>query len=142
MRLPDLRPEDLDPEHRALYDDIVGGPRGSGPQHFPLTTRDGALSGPFAVMIHGPALGRRSSSATTAPWPTCWRSTRWASRTDATPVGSWLVPGSQVEASSATRTQGHDDPLARGARHRLAGTGRHLARHERSVSKPSSVVTP
>ncbi len=58
MRLPDLRPEDLDPEQRALYDDIVGGPRGAGPQHFPLTTRDGALTGPFGVMIHGPALGR------------------------------------------------------------------------------------
>ena len=58
MRLPDLRPEDLDPEQRALYDDIVGGPRGAGPQHFPLTTRDGALTGPFGVMVHGPALGR------------------------------------------------------------------------------------
>ena len=58
MRLPDLRPEDLDPEQRALYDDIVGGPRGAGPQHFPLTTREGALTGPFGVMIHGPALGR------------------------------------------------------------------------------------
>lgn len=58
MRLPDLLPEDLDPGQRALYDDIVGGPRGVGPQHFPLTTPDGALTGPFGVMIHGPALGR------------------------------------------------------------------------------------
>ena len=58
MRLPDLRPEDLDPEQRALYDDIVGGPRGTGPQLFPLTTGDGALTGPFGVMIHGAALGR------------------------------------------------------------------------------------
>ncbi len=58
MRLPDLLPEDLDAEQRALYDAIVGGPRGTGPQHFPLTTPDGALTGPFAVMIHGPALGR------------------------------------------------------------------------------------
>ena len=58
MRLPDLRPEDLDPEQRELYDDIVGGPRGAGPRHFPLTTPDGALTGPFGVMVHGPALGR------------------------------------------------------------------------------------
>ena len=58
MRLPDLAPEDLDPEQRALYDAIVGGPRGTGTQHFPLTTREGALTGPFGVMVHGPALGR------------------------------------------------------------------------------------
>ena len=45
-------------EERALYDDIVGGPRGTGPQHFPLTTPDGALTGPFGVMVHEPALGR------------------------------------------------------------------------------------
>jgi 4-carboxymuconolactone decarboxylase len=58
VRLPDLRPEDLDPAQRALYDDIVGGPRGTGPQHFPLTTPDGALTGPFGVMVQEPALGR------------------------------------------------------------------------------------
>ena len=58
MRLPDLTPTDLDDEQRALYDDIVGGPRGSGPQHFALTTPDGALTGPFGVMVHEPALGR------------------------------------------------------------------------------------
>ena len=58
MRLPDLAPEDLDPEQRALYDAIVGGPRGTGTQHFPLTTREGALAGPFGVMVNGPALGR------------------------------------------------------------------------------------
>jgi 4-carboxymuconolactone decarboxylase len=58
MRLPDLAPADLDDVQRALYDDIVGGPRGSGPQHFALTTPDGALTGPFGVMVHEPALGR------------------------------------------------------------------------------------
>jgi 4-carboxymuconolactone decarboxylase len=58
VRLPDLAPDDLDPEQRALYDAIVGGPRGTGTQHFPLTTREGALTGPFGVMVHGPALGR------------------------------------------------------------------------------------
>lgn len=44
-------------DQRALHDHIVGGPRGSGPQHFPLTTGDGALTGPFGVMVHEPALG-------------------------------------------------------------------------------------
>ena len=58
MRLPDLTPDDLDADQRALYDDIVGGPRGSGTQHFPLTTAGGALTGPFGVMVHEPALGR------------------------------------------------------------------------------------
>jgi 4-carboxymuconolactone decarboxylase len=58
MRLTDLTPADLDDSQRALYDDIVGGPRGSGPQHFALTTPDGALTGPFGVMVHEPALGR------------------------------------------------------------------------------------
>jgi 4-carboxymuconolactone decarboxylase len=58
MRLTDLTPADLDRDQRALYDEIVGGPRGSGPQHFALTTADGALTGPFGVMVHEPALGR------------------------------------------------------------------------------------
>jgi 4-carboxymuconolactone decarboxylase len=58
VRLPDLRPEDLDPEQRALYDDIVGGPRSTGPQHFALITADRALTGPFGVMVHEPVLGR------------------------------------------------------------------------------------
>jgi 4-carboxymuconolactone decarboxylase len=58
MRLPDLAPADLTDSQRALYDDIVGGPRGSGPQHFALTTATGALTGPFGVMVHEPALGR------------------------------------------------------------------------------------
>lgn len=58
MRLPDLTPADLEPEQRTLYDDILGGPRGSGPQHFALTTTTGALTGPFGVMVHEPALGR------------------------------------------------------------------------------------
>ncbi len=58
MRLPDLTPDDLDADQRALYDDIVGGPRGSGAQHFALTTSGGVLIGPFGVMVHEPALGR------------------------------------------------------------------------------------
>lgn len=58
MRLTDLTPADLDADQRALYDEIVSGPRSSGPQHFALTTSDGALTGPFGVMVHEPALGR------------------------------------------------------------------------------------
>ena len=58
MRLPELTPADLDPAQREVYDDIVAGPRGAGPQHFALTTADGALTGPFGVMVHEPALGR------------------------------------------------------------------------------------
>ena len=57
MRLPDLTPLEMRDDQRALHDRIVGGPRGSGPQHFPLTAGDGALTGPFGVMVHAPALG-------------------------------------------------------------------------------------
>ncbi|GAB3026182.1 hypothetical protein GCM10011376_12600 [Nocardioides flavus (ex Wang et al. 2016)] len=57
MRLPDLTPDDLTDEQRALRERIVGGPRGSGPQRFPLVHADGSLTGPFGVMLHEPALG-------------------------------------------------------------------------------------
>ncbi len=57
MRLPDLTPAELSGEQRALREQIVGGPRGSGPQHFPLVQEDGSLTGPFGVMLHEPALG-------------------------------------------------------------------------------------
>ena len=57
MRLPDLTPEDHTDEQRALHERIVGGPRARGAQHFALTTADGALTGPFGVMFHEPALG-------------------------------------------------------------------------------------
>lgn len=57
MRLADLTPDDLTDDQRALHDRIVGGPRGLGPQHFDLTTEDGALNGPFGVMVHEPDLG-------------------------------------------------------------------------------------
>lgn len=56
-RLPALTPADLTDEQRALRERIVGGPRGSGPQHFPLVHDDGSLTGPFGVMLHEPALG-------------------------------------------------------------------------------------
>ncbi|MFC6880813.1 MULTISPECIES: carboxymuconolactone decarboxylase family protein [Actinomadura] len=56
-RLPKLTPADLDEDQLALYHRIVSGPRAGGPQHFALQDRDGALNGPFGVMLHGPALG-------------------------------------------------------------------------------------
>ena len=58
MRLPRLTPAELDDTQRALREQILGGPRGSGPQHFPLVHDDGSLTGPFGVMLHEPALGR------------------------------------------------------------------------------------
>lgn len=57
MRLPRLTPADLTDEQRALRERIVGGPRGTGPQHFPLEHDDGSLTGPFGIMLHEPALG-------------------------------------------------------------------------------------
>jgi 4-carboxymuconolactone decarboxylase len=57
VRLPDLVPDEMDDAQRSLHERIVGGPRGSGPQHFALTTGSGALTGPFGVMVHDPAIG-------------------------------------------------------------------------------------
>jgi len=57
MRLPQLTPGELGPEQRSLYDAIVGGPRGSGPQLFELADGEGRLNGPFGVMLHSPAVG-------------------------------------------------------------------------------------
>ena len=57
MRLPDLTPAELTDDQRALHDRIASGPRAAGPQHFPLVDPSGALTGPFGVMIHEPALG-------------------------------------------------------------------------------------
>jgi 4-carboxymuconolactone decarboxylase len=56
-RLPRLAPEVLTAEQRAVYDDITGGPRAAGKQLFALTDADGALNGPFGVMLHAPGLG-------------------------------------------------------------------------------------
>ncbi len=56
-RLPWFAPDDLDPEQRALYDRIVGGPRAAGPQAFPLTDDAGRLNGPFNAMLVSPDLG-------------------------------------------------------------------------------------
>jgi 4-carboxymuconolactone decarboxylase len=57
MRLPHLTPAELTDAQRAVHDAIASGPRAAGPQHFPLVDASGALTGPFAVMVHEPALG-------------------------------------------------------------------------------------
>jgi 4-carboxymuconolactone decarboxylase len=56
-RLARLIPEELDPDQRALYDTITGGPRAQGPQLFRLTDADGGLEGPFNAFLLQPRLG-------------------------------------------------------------------------------------
>lgn len=57
-RLPHLTPDELDPAQRALYDEIVGGPRAAGPQRFPLADDAGRLTGPFNAMLVAPPAGQ------------------------------------------------------------------------------------
>lgn len=52
-----IAPSELNGEQRNLYDAIVNGPRGKGKQAFPLTDADGALNGPFGLMLYAPELG-------------------------------------------------------------------------------------
>src|SRR5688572_15734814 len=59
VRLPRLTPVELDADQRAVYESIVGGPRASTPQHFPLTADDGSLIAPFAAMLVAPPVGQR-----------------------------------------------------------------------------------
>lgn len=54
-RLRPLRPDSLDEAQRAVYDALVGGPRGGSG----LTAADGSLIGPFNAMLYAPALGDR-----------------------------------------------------------------------------------
>jgi 4-carboxymuconolactone decarboxylase len=56
-RIAKRRPAELDPERRALYDAIAGGPRSQGPQLFRLVDDDGALEGPFNAFLLQPRLG-------------------------------------------------------------------------------------
>ena len=57
MRLPVLRPVELDDRQRELYDHIVDGPRSSGPRLSSLTDPDGGLVGPFNAMLFAPTVG-------------------------------------------------------------------------------------
>lgn len=56
-RLEPIPPEEQDEAQRGLYASITGGPRASGPQHFALTTAEGALTGPFNAFLLSPGLG-------------------------------------------------------------------------------------
>lgn len=56
-RIRPLTPSELTSEQAALYAAIAGGPRAQGPQHFALTSDDGALRGPFDIMLRSPAVG-------------------------------------------------------------------------------------
>ena len=57
VRVPRLRPEQLTDEQRRLYQEVLDGPRGQGPQFFPLTDADGVLTGPFNAMLASPRVG-------------------------------------------------------------------------------------
>ena len=56
-RLDLIAPGDLNPDQRALYDAITGGPRAGQAGTAPITDADGRLLGPFAVMLISPEVG-------------------------------------------------------------------------------------
>ena len=56
-RLTPLRPEELDPSQRALYDAIVESPRGQGPLRPMMLREDGSLCGPFDAFLRSPEPG-------------------------------------------------------------------------------------
>ena len=60
-RLPDLRPEVLTGEQRALYESIAGGDRARDAS-FRLTEADGSLVGPFAALLLSPVVGNAVQS--------------------------------------------------------------------------------
>lgn len=56
-RLRRLTQTELDEPQAEVRASIVGGPRATGPQAFPLTAPDGTLHGPFGIMLHAPQIG-------------------------------------------------------------------------------------
>lgn len=56
-RLTKLAPASLDPDQRAVYDAVAGGPRAAGPQLFRLVDDEGGLEGPFNAFLLQPRLG-------------------------------------------------------------------------------------
>ena len=56
-RGPRWRPDELDEAQRALYDEIIGGPRSQGPQAFAIVDAEGRLEGPFDAMLLAPEVG-------------------------------------------------------------------------------------
>ena len=55
--MPRLRPEQLTPDQRQLYDEMTGGPRNDGHRSFPMTDANGVLTGPFNAMLASPVVG-------------------------------------------------------------------------------------
>jgi 4-carboxymuconolactone decarboxylase len=58
-RLRPRLPAELDDAQRALYDELISGPRATDPRHFPLVAADGGLEGPFDAFLLQPLLGER-----------------------------------------------------------------------------------
>lgn len=56
-RLGRLDPAALDPDQRALYEQIAHGPRAQGRQAFALVDAGGRLAGPFNAMLLSPRVG-------------------------------------------------------------------------------------
>ncbi len=65
-RVRPLTPGELTAEQSALYGAITGGLRAQEPQHFALTAEDGALRGPFDLMLRSPAVGTAQQELGTA----------------------------------------------------------------------------
>jgi alkylhydroperoxidase family enzyme len=66
VRLPLLRPEELDDEQRALYDAVAGSPRAASPGRAPLADEQGRLAGPFNAMLYSPRIGQALQQLGTA----------------------------------------------------------------------------
>lgn len=62
LRATQLLPEAMNDEQRQLYDAIVGGPRGTGPQLFELQDESGGLNGPFNAFLLSPKMGEALQS--------------------------------------------------------------------------------
>ncbi|MFN3218406.1 MAG: carboxymuconolactone decarboxylase family protein [Acidimicrobiales bacterium] len=56
-RLAQLDPASLTDDQRDLYDEIVGGRRSGGPQHFRIADDEGRLQGPFNAFLSAPTIG-------------------------------------------------------------------------------------
>jgi 4-carboxymuconolactone decarboxylase len=65
MRLPVIRPSDLDPVQRELYDDMRAG-IATGFSVFRTALDDGAMIGPWNASLHHPAVGKASWELTKA----------------------------------------------------------------------------
>ena len=57
MRLAVLSSDEMTPEQKDLYREILSGPRGQGPRAVPLASGAGGLAGPFNAMLYAPPVG-------------------------------------------------------------------------------------